>query len=165
MELFAKRPRQAAATGDAVAQRALYRLYLKKLVAVLDYSLLAMRAAAKYGAAARLFDELARVKLSHVSQLGQLLLRFGVSPTPHLPLPREWQQLQLFTEAQEEALCSALTHCAAAERSIAEDERAIAKEGGTCHELPPAKLLTAMAEEDEEHAAVIDGLLLRMHRS
>ena len=165
MELFAKRPRQAATEVSAETKRTLYRLYLGKLLALTDYSLLAMRAAAKYSAAARLFDELSRVKLAHASQLGQLLLRYGVSPTPRLTPQREWQQLQSFCEESERELQNTLTAHAKKERSTAKDERNAAKEPGTATALPLARILTAMATEDEEHAAVIDGLLLRMQHS
>lgn len=159
MELFS---RKAPLTGsDAVHLREVLRLFSEECNDVYDYSLLAMRAAAQFPAAARLFDELARVELAHLSQLGQYLLRYGLTPTPRLS-PRRAYSGGSFSPEQQATLNAAL------EARIKEEREGASAYGRLATGLQGAsgaRLFAKIAAEEEEHATAIEGLMLRMRQS
>ncbi|MBE6605025.1 MAG: hypothetical protein E7639_04910 [Ruminococcaceae bacterium] len=158
MELFS---RKAPLTGsDAVRLREVLRLFSEECSDVYDYSLLAMRAAAQFPAAARLFDELARVELAHLSQLGQYLLRYGLTPTPRFSPHRAAGGS--FSLEQQAALEAALAARIKEER---EGAGAYTRLAAGLQGTPAARMFGQIAAEEEEHAAAIEGLMSRMRQS
>ncbi|MBQ2757057.1 MAG: hypothetical protein IJF31_01105 [Clostridia bacterium] len=159
MELFSKKV--PLTSGDAAHLREVLRLFSEELSDTYDYSLLAMRAAAAFPAAARLFDELARVELAHLSQLGQYLLRYGLTPMPRFSPRRAYHGVGFSGEAPT-ALEAVLTSRIKEEREGASTYKRLAD---GLQGAKGARLFERIAAEEEEHATAIEGLLSRMRQS
>lgn len=160
MELFSRKvpPRD----GNAAYLREIFRLFSEELKDVNDYTLLAMRAAADFPAAARLFDELARVELAHHTQLGQLLLRYDVAPIAPPSPRRERPEYGTFSPSDPALLERAFTARIAEEQTGAKAYRRLAD---TAQSQAQTRLFEQIATEEEGHAAALEGMLARMKRA
>ena len=134
-------------------------------VAVMHYTHAAILAAGSSPAAARLFDELARVELAHYEELGQLLLYLDKKATggaygtwhgvfftksPHTG-PEKYADIAAFIKSSiQNEQNSAATY-----RRLAELTR-----DDVAH-----KLLLRLSSEERGHAVVLEGLEERMRHS
>ncbi len=143
--------------------RDVYRAFVGELQAMTTYVQGAMTLAQHLPAVTRLFDEIARVEISHYEQLGQLLLHLGVEPTLNTRLRQE--PIRLGIDATTEA--SHLARKMMREK-IAEEQ----KSAEVYHRLSAgaptrsiANMLLAIAQEEEEHAVALRGMLSRFENS
>ncbi len=148
---------------NSVFAKDIYRAFLHELQDVTAYVQGAMTLAAYLPAVARLFDEIARVEISHYEQLGQLLLHLGVEPVLNTRLRQEPMRLGLDATTQAALLARRMMHEKMREENTGEQEyRRLAA-------LAPTKqisdMLLAIATEEREHAAALQGMLSRFERA
>ena len=141
----------------------IYRAFTAELGAMTAYVQGAVTLARHLPALTRLFDEIARVEMSHYEQLGQLLLHLGVSPTINARLRQEPIRLgDDLTVAASGLAARMIKEKINEEQNAAEEYRRLAKNA-------PSKaisdLLLGIAEEEEGHALSLNGMLKRFETS
>ena len=152
-------------TAETAFLRELALAALEEKAATMHYTHAAILAAAEEPAAARLFDELARVELSHYEELGQLLLYLdkafppaarGIwhnvffAKSPHTGQKKP-QDTHVFIK-------EAITD----ERKAAENYRRLAD---MATDDVAHKLLLRLSSEEAGHATALEGLQERMQNS
>jgi len=143
--------------------RDIYRAFTAELGAMTTYVQGAVTLARHVPALTRLFDEIARVEMSHYEQLGQLLLHLGVSPTINARLRQEPIRLgDDFTVAASGLAARMIKEKINEETSAAAEYRRLAKNA------PSEKIrdiLLGIAEEEDGHALALSGMLRRFENS
>ena len=143
--------------------RDIYRAFAGELQSMTTYVQGAMTLARYLPAVTKLFDEIARVEISHYEQLGQLLLHLGVAPALNTRLRQE--PIHLGFDATTEA--SHLARKMMREK-IAEEQKSTEEYHRLSANAPArsiANMLSAIAEEEEEHALALRGMLSRFENS
>lgn len=143
--------------------RDIYRAFAGELQSMTTYVQGAMTLARYLPAVTKLFDEIARVEISHYEQLGQLLLHLGVAPALNTRLRQE--PIHLGFDATTEA-----SHLARKmmRKKIAEEQKSTEEYHRLSANAPArsiANMLSAIAEEEEEHALALRGMLSRFENS
>lgn len=160
MERFSSSNGQRSPFGSTL-QRDIYRAFLDELQAITDYARGAMVLARHLPAVARLFDEIARVEMSHYQQLGQLLLHLGAEPTLNARL----RQKPLFIDLNASTHAASVAHRMLQEKI--DEEHAAAAEYerlATLTEGKAAEMLREIAAEEAGHEVVLRGMLARFER-
>lgn len=143
--------------------RDIYRAFVGELQAMTTYVQGAMTLAPYLPAVTKLFDEIARVEISHYEQLGQLLLHLGVAPALNTRLRQEPIHLGFDATTEASHLARQMMH-----EKINEEEKS-AKEYHRLSTNAPtrsiANMLLAIAQEEEEHALALRGMLNRFENS
>ena len=143
--------------------RDIYRAFTAELGGMTTYVQGAVILAKHLPSLTRLFDEIARVEMSHYEQLGQLLLHLGVSPTVDTRLRQEPLHLNdNFATAASELAARLIKEKIKEENSAAAEYRRLAAQA------PSEKiqnLLLGIAEEEDGHALALHSMLKRFETS
>ena len=143
--------------------RDIYRAFIAELGAMTTYVQGAVTLAQHLPSVTRLFDEIARVEISHYEQLGQLLLRLGIAPALNTRLRHEPVRLGDNSTVAASALATQMI-----KEKIAEEQSA-AREYRRLAEIAPSEgirdMLMAIALEEEEHAVALEGMKKRFEGS
>ncbi len=162
MERSGTESRRGGVPQNSIFSRDVYRAFFKELQDVTAYVQGAMTLARYLPAVARLFDEIARVEISHYEQLGQLLLHLGIEPVLNTRLRQEPMRLGLDATTQAALLARRMMHEKITEEDAGATEyRRLAAQAPT---KPIADTLLAIAAEESEHAAALRGMLDRFER-
>ena len=162
MEQHTPKNRRSTPQSSAFA-RDVYRAFLDELQAMTSYVQGAVMLARHLPAVARLFDEIARVELSHYEQLGQLLLTLGITPSVNTRLRQESQRLGLNATAEASFFARRTMH-----EKIRDEERGAAEYrrlANATAEERERNILLKLAEEEIQHATALRGMLERFERS
>ena len=143
--------------------RDIYRAFVGELQSMTTYVQGAMTLARYLPAVTKLFDEIARVEISHYEQLGQLLLHLGVEPVLNTRLRQEPIRLGFDATTEASHLARKMMHeKMAEEKQGAEEYRRLSANAPT---RSIADMLLAIAQEEEEHALALRGMLNRFENS
>ena len=143
--------------------RDIYRAFTAELGAMTTYVQGAMTLAQHLPSVTRLFDEIARVEISHYEQLGQLLLHLGISPTLNTRLRQEPIHL-----GDHSTVAASLLATQMIKEKIGEEQSAT-REYRRLSTVAPTEaiknMLESIAAEEEEHAIALDGMRKRFENS
>ena len=143
--------------------RDIYRAFTAELGAMTTYVQGAMTLAQHLPSVTRLFDEIARVEISHYEQLGQLLLHLGISPTLNTRLRQEPIHLGDHSTVAVSLLATQMI-----KEKIGEEQSAT-REYRRLSAVAPTEaiknMLESIAAEEEEHAIALDGMRKRFENS
>lgn len=162
MERYISEERRSVPQNNVFA-RDIYRAFLDELQAMTSYVQGAMTLARHLPAVAKLFDEIARVEMSHYEQLGQLLLHLGITPSINTRLRQESMRLGLDATTEASLLARRMMH-----GKIRDEEEGAAEYrrlAGAAAEKRIRDMLLAISEEEKEHAIALRGMLDRFERS
>lgn len=162
MEQRTPKPRRLTPQNGAFA-RDVYRAFLDELQATTSYVQGAMTLARHLPAVARLFDEIARVELSHYEQLGQLLLALGITPSVNARLRQEPPRIGVNATTDASAFARRMMH-----EKIKDEEKGAAEYRRLADSTADGRernMLLTLAEEELQHAAALRGMLDRFERS
>ena len=162
MEQYLPRGKRTTPQGSAFA-RDVYRAFLDELQAMTSYVQGAVLLARHLPAVARLFDEIARVELSHYEQLGQLLLHLDITPSVNTRLRQEPPRFGLNATTEASLFARHTMH-----EKIKDEERGAAEYrrlASATDEKRERDMLLFLAEEELQHAAALQGMLERFERS
>ncbi|MBQ3063915.1 MAG: hypothetical protein IJC99_03835 [Clostridia bacterium] len=160
-----RRTEPQGSMSEAAFLRELAEAARAERAATMHYTHAAILAAASTPAAARLFDELARVELSHYEELGQLLLFLDKSLPPSLQ--GAWQSVFFAKDPhtgqkKPQDTSAFLRNAIEIEQSTAKSYRHLAEK---TREDTAHKLLLRLAAEETEHATALNAMQERMARS
>ena len=162
MERYTSGARREVPQNNAFA-RDIYRAFLDELQAMTSYVQGAMTLARHLPAVAKLFDEIARVEMSHYEQLGQLLLHLGITPSINTRLRQDSMKLGLDATTEASLLARRMMHDKIKDEEAGTEEyRRLA---GVATEKRIRDMLLAISEEEKEHATALRGMLDRFERS
>ncbi len=143
--------------------RDVYRAFTAELGAMTTYVQGAVTLARYLPSVTRLFDEIARVEISHYEQLGQLLLHLGIAPALNTRLRHEPIRLgDSSTVAASTLATKMITEKINEERSAAKEYRRLAASAPT---EAIKDMLQSIATEEEEHAMALEGMKKRFESS
>ena len=143
--------------------RDIYRAFTAELGAMTTYVQGAVTLAQHLPSVTRLFDEIARVEISHYEQLGQLLLHLGIAPALNTRLRQEPIHLgDQSTVAASLLATQMIKEKIGEEQSAAREYRRLAASAPT---QAIKSMLEAIAAEEEEHAVALAGMKKRFEGS
>lgn len=143
--------------------RDVYRAFVGELQAMTTYVQGAMTLAQHLPAVTRLFDEIARVEISHYEQLGQLLLHLGIEPTLNTRLRQEPIRLGIDATTEASHLARKMMREKIAEEQKSAEEYHRLSAGAPTRSI--ANMLLSVAQEEDEHAVALRGMLSRFENS
>ena len=143
--------------------RDIYRAFVGELEAMTTYVQGAMTLARYLPAVTRLFDEIARVEISHYEQLGQLLLHLGIEPVLNTRLRQAVIRLPIDATTEASHLAREMMR-----KKINEEQKGAEEYSRLATAAPTraiADMLDAIASEEREHALSLSGMLKRFENS
>ncbi len=143
--------------------RDIYRAFTAELGAMTAYVQGAVTLAQHLPSVTRLFDEIARVEISHYEQLGQLLLHLGIAPALNVRLRNDPVYLE-----DHSTVAASLFATQMIKEKIREEESA-AREYRRLAATAPSDaikdMLEAIAAEEEDHAIALASMKKRFEGS
>ena len=143
--------------------RDIYRAFVGELETMTTYVQGAMTLARYLPAVTKLFDEIARVEISHYEQLGQLLLHLGIEPVLNTRLRQDPIRLGFDATTEASHLARQMMREKATEEQKGADEYRRLSASAPSRSI--ADMLDAIANEEQEHATALLGMLKRFENS